>query len=71
MQNGLVYKGERIVAPIAIHTLLLERIHSLHLGIQECLRRAQESLYWPNMAKYIEMFVSKCTTLIPTIRLKS
>nr|XP_022296799.1 uncharacterized protein K02A2.6-like [Crassostrea virginica] len=60
MQNGLIYKGERIVVPTAIRNNLLERIHNSHIGIQGCLRRARESLYWPNMAKDIEQFVSKC-----------
>ncbi|XP_062577795.1 uncharacterized protein K02A2.6-like [Saccostrea cucullata] len=57
VQNGLIYKGERIVVPVEIRSHLLERIHYSHIGIQGCLRRAKESLYWPNMAKDIELFI--------------
>ena len=59
MQNGMIYKGERIVVPMTIRNNLLKRIHNAHNGIQGCLRRARESFYWPIMAKDTEEFTSK------------
>lgn len=38
---------------------IIEAAHS-HLGIQGCIRRMRESLYWPGMYKDVENFVSKC-----------
>ncbi|XP_033731751.1 uncharacterized protein K02A2.6-like [Pecten maximus] len=60
IQNGLVFKGNRVVVPFSEVPSLVERAHSSHSGIQSCLRRARECLYWPNMAHDIEDFVSKC-----------
>ena len=33
-----------------------------HIGIQGCLRRAREVVYWPNMKRELEEFISKCET---------
>lgn len=32
VQDGLVYKGERIAVPTAIRPNLLERMHNAHIG---------------------------------------
>ena len=60
VQDGLIFKGERVVVPRAIRMALIERVHDSHIGIQGCLRRARESIYWPNMARDIEDYVSRC-----------
>ena len=60
VQDGLIFKGERVVVPRAIRLALIERVHDSHIGIQGCLRRARESIYWPNMARDIEDYVSRC-----------
>ena len=39
----------RVVISIYLRQTLKERVHSSHLGIEGCLRRARECLYWPNM----------------------
>ena len=39
---------------------MLTKIHASHIGIQGCLRRAREVLYWPGMNKDIEDHVAKC-----------
>ncbi|XP_048255235.1 uncharacterized protein K02A2.6-like [Haliotis rufescens] len=60
MQNGVVFKGERIVVPASIRGNIMERIHSSHIGVQGCIRRAKELVYWPNMGQEIIDLVSKC-----------
>lgn len=62
LQNGLIFKGERLVIPLKLVPTMLHKIHSSHIGIQGCLRRARESLYWPGMNNDIEMFIAKCET---------
>ena len=47
---GLVFKGLRIVVPLAMRRYFLDRLHSAHNG---CLRRAKETVYWPGIAKHI------------------
>ena len=33
------------------------KLHSSHLGVQACRRRAREAFYWPGMYKEIEEYV--------------
>lgn len=59
VQNGLIYKGDRVVVPESERMDLIETSHS-HIGIQGCIRRIRECLYWPGMYNDIEQFVNKC-----------
>ena len=60
IQDGLIFKGERVVVTRASRSELLRRIHSSHRGDNGCLKRARESLYWPGMTADIKNFVSTC-----------
>ena len=60
IQDGLTFKGERVVVPRASRSELLRRIHSSHLGVNGCLNRARECLYWPGMTADIKNYVSTC-----------
>ena len=57
IQDGLVFKGERVVVPRASRSELLRRIHSSHLGVNGCLNRGRECLYWPGMTADIKNYV--------------
>ena len=59
-QNGLVFKGERIVVPKLCRDLIKSRLHKAHTGITACQRRAKETVYWPGMYKELEEMVHKC-----------
>eukprot|EP00112_Aurelia_sp_Birch-Aquarium-sp1_P020445 Seg5277.1 transcript_id=Seg5277.1/GoldUCD/mRNA.D3Y31 product="putative protein K02A2.6" protein_id=Seg5277.1/GoldUCD/D3Y31 len=37
-----------------------EEIHNSHLGIQACLRRARECVFWPAMNAEIKDYISEC-----------
>ncbi|XP_048589452.1 uncharacterized protein LOC116620672 [Nematostella vectensis] len=37
-----------------------ERLHSSHIGVNGCLRRARECLFWPGMTSEIKEFISQC-----------
>ena len=62
IQNGLIFKGERLVVPTSLREEMTEKLHSSHIGIQGCLRRARETLYWPGMNKKVEDYIAKCST---------
>lgn len=62
VQDGLVFKGERVVVPRSLRSDMKQRIHSSHVGTQACLRRAQESLYWPGMASELKEYIATCET---------
>ena len=60
VQDGVILRGERIVIPRAVQPEMKRRIHSGHLGINSCLRRARELLFWPGMSGDIKRHVESC-----------
>lgn len=60
VQNGVVFCGERAVVPKSLRKDMLQRIHASHLGIEGCLRRARECLYWPGMNSEVKDFIQQC-----------
>ena len=53
--DGIVLKGERIVIPRSLRKDVMKDVHSSHIGIEGCLRRARESVYTEP-----KDFISKC-----------
>ena len=58
VQDGLIFKGERVVVPKAAKAELLRRIHISHLGVN----RARECLYSHSMTGDIKNHVSTWET---------
>ena len=61
IHDGIVFRDERVVVPASQRSVLKEKIHSSHLGIDGCLRRAKECLFWPNMTSEIREYISTCS----------
>ena len=61
VQDGLVLKGERLVVPKSMSEEIKQKLHQSHLGIQGCLRRGRDVVYWPVKNKDIEDFISTCS----------
>ena len=49
VQDGLIFKGNRIVIPLNLRNDIKKVIHSSHIGIEGCLRRARECIFWSGM----------------------
>ena len=47
IQDGLILKGERVVISRASRSELLKGIHSSHIGVNGCLKRVHECVFWP------------------------
>lgn len=63
VQDGILFRGERAIIPKAICLDMMQRIHSSHLGIGGCLRRAKENVFWPGMqSEIITQYISSCET---------
>ncbi|XP_028415786.1 uncharacterized protein K02A2.6-like [Dendronephthya gigantea] len=60
--DGLVFKGERLIIPKESRKQMLAEIHSSHIGINGCLRRARECIFWPGMTAEIKAKVATCET---------
>ena len=64
VSGGLVYKGNRVVIPHGMRDDILQRIHSSHIGVNGCIRRARESVYFPGITAAIKDMVSKCAICV-------
>ena len=62
VQNGLLFKANRVLDLPSLRPDILKRIHDGYLGIQSCLRRARYDVYWPRMNQEVRDYVSKCAT---------
>ena len=62
VQNGIIFRGSRCVIPRTLRSSILCRLHSSHLGVEGCLRRARECIHWPGMNAEVKDFISKCET---------
>ena len=62
VQDGIIFKGERVVVPQAIRGETKKQIHAAHLGINGCITWARETLFWPGMADDMRTFISSCET---------
>ena len=60
MENGLVTKGARVLIPSTLRKKVLEQIHNGHLGIENCMLKARESVFWPGISNDIHETVEKC-----------
>ena len=47
MENGLITKGARLLIPSTLRKKVLEQIHNGHLGIEKCMLKARDSVFWP------------------------
>ena len=60
--DDLLLRKDRLIVPSSLREEMLSQIHSSHLGIEKCKRRARDLLYWPGMNQQIADMVSKCNT---------
>ena len=60
VSDNIIFKGEKVVTPTKMRPEMLRYIHSSHLGIEKCKRRARDVLFWPGMTSQIEDVVLQC-----------
>lgn len=58
--DNLIFKGNSLVVPKTLRNEMLNRIHYSHLGINKCIKLAEESLFWPGMKNQIKQKISNC-----------
>lgn len=66
--KGIILKGDKIVVPKSQIPKMLKSIHQGHLGIQSCLRRARQFLYWKGQHHDITKLVKRCSVCEQTQR---
>ena len=60
LRNGHLFKSHRVIIPRAIRSELVSRLHSSHLGVEACLRKETDCVYWPAMNPEIKEAITKC-----------
>ena len=60
MENGLITKGARLLIPSTLRKKVLEQIHDGYLGIEKCMLKARDSVFWPGISNDIHETVEKC-----------
>ena len=58
--DDLLLYNQRIVVPSSLQEETVDKIHSGHLGVQKCLLRAKNSVWWPGFSNQIKADVANC-----------
>ena len=40
MQDGILFKGNRVIVPATLRSYMLKKVRSSHIGVESCLRKA-------------------------------
>ena len=57
VEDGLITKGARLLIPSILRKRILEQIHEGHQGIEKCMLRAREAVFWPGISNDIHKIV--------------
>ena len=67
-QDGILFKGLRCIIPVSLRAKIRERLHGAHTGVEGCLRRVRETVYWPNMNADLRYYITS-VMCVPPIRM--
>ena len=70
IEDGLVFKGTRIIMPDKKRDKILKLIHEGHLGLNKCKMRAKETVYWPGINEQLEQLILNCQLCLKYSRSK-
>ena len=60
IQEDLILKRDRLIIPSVLRKDVMNAVHEAHIGINGCLRRARETVFWPNMNAELKTHISNC-----------
>lgn len=60
MQEGIFYKGNRVIVPKKLRTDILKRLHAGHSGMEASIQLARDTVFWPRINEEIRKSVSSC-----------
>ena len=61
VHNGVIFRENHVIIPKVLAPEMLTRIHASHLGVQTCLRKARDVIYWPTMNSEVKDFIRNFT----------
>lgn len=60
INNGIIFRGHRIVIPASLQPAILKELHTTHLGIVKMKALARNYVYWRKIDQDIEKIVKSC-----------
>ena len=60
VEDGLVTKSSKLLIPSTLRQKVMEEIHDGHQGIEKCMLKARESVFWPGISDEIWEEVERC-----------
>lgn len=61
VQSGCLLWGRRVIIPQALHSKMLEQLHTGHSGIVKMKEMARSYFWWPGLDKQIEHMAKSCS----------
>ena len=58
VQEHLIFKGSQLVIPAAMRKEMMSITHASHIGIEGCIRRARETMFWPRMSSELKEYMT-------------
>ena len=62
IQDGIIFRGDRIVIPQPLQKQTLSDSHAAHQGIASTTRRARETVHWPHLNQELKDHIAGCPT---------
>lgn len=60
IDNGIIFRGQRVVIPPSMRSDVLQELHRTHIGITKMKQLARRYVYWKSIDKDIESTVRAC-----------
>ena len=61
VENGLLHNGTRPYIPPRMRSIIIERAHETHPGVQATKKMVNLMSWWPGVGKDVEKFVNDCS----------
>ena len=62
VNEGLLFKQDRVVIPTSLHPNILYKLHAAHRGAEFTLRHARNCVFWPGLNSQITDMCKNCAT---------
>ena len=60
VQDGVLFRGERVLIPASMRKDMKEKLHAGHAGINSTVRRARSLIFWSRMSSDIRQYIESC-----------
>ncbi|XP_075154322.1 uncharacterized protein K02A2.6 isoform X1 [Haematobia irritans] len=60
LQDGIVFRGDRVVIPLNLRSIILSELHHTHAGIVKMKQLARRFCFWKGIDAEIENLVKSC-----------